>query len=142
MRNLAGSTEADDYIRRELERSRVSAVEVECGSGEVPYSVIGRLGAFVFTRGWSYWVVTGPVPLIVAEELHADPVGCTDIRAEGHCGCPPPAEWVSLIRPGGDSMASPESFITTYHIDSEVGLRVFVDTLRAHHLAPELVTAS
>ncbi len=77
-------------------------------------------------------MVNGPVPLEVAELLYADPVGRTDIRAAGHAGAPPPSDWTTAI--DGDE------FVTTYHIDSEVGLRVFVDTLKLHNLVPQLVT--
>lgn len=55
----------------------------------------GRIGAFTFRRAWSYWIVSGPMPLDVARRLYADPVGATDIRVNGHCGCPAPGE------PGG-----------------------------------------
>lgn len=169
MRNLAGNhEEADEQIRRELERARVSAAKAEPHFHEVPYTIMGKLGEFEFTRAWTYWVVDGPVPLEVAEELFADPVGRTDIRATGDAGCRPPSEWTTWLTPDGHEVAPTEQeapitrirgtikdadvvfghllfsddpaslgatqFVTSYHIDSEVGLRVFVDALRAHDL--------
>jgi hypothetical protein len=128
MQNLAGNKKADEYIRRELERARISVALADPHNFEVPFTIIGRLGDFVFTRAWTYWVVVGRVPFDVAEELFSDPVGRTDIRVTGHAGCPSPAEWVGVGKP-----------VTSYHIDSEVGLRIFADTLRAHNLATDSV---
>lgn len=118
MRNLAGSHHPDDYIRNELERARIPVVQTEAHSGEVAYSLIGKLDDLTFTRAWTYWVVNGLVPIEVAETLYDNPVGKTDIRVDGHAGCPPPTG----------------RFINSYHIDTEVGLRIFVDALRAHML--------
>jgi hypothetical protein len=171
MENLAGNPGADRYVRRELARARVPAVEGGAdGGGEVPATVTGRLGGFSFRRAWYYWVVTGPVPLEVAERLYEDPVGQTDVRAGGHCGCPHPSQQAEWIAPDGrrvvpteerekmlemsrhsqvlaktfaDSLAEKDvtfsddppslrarQFVTLYHIDSEVGLRIFVDAVR------------
>lgn len=123
MRNLAGVKECDLFIERELARARI-ALEA-CGEhrGEVPYRMIGRLGPIEFRRAWTYWVARGTVPLEVARQLYADPVGSTDIRVAGHCGCPAPEPpWIDTI--DGDK------FVTSYHIDSEVGLRIFADAIR------------
>lgn len=126
MLNLAGRGNCDEVIRRELTRARIPVVEVARVNREVAYSVMGKLGNLEFTRAWSYWVVSGPVPLNVALELYADPVGVTDIRVAGHAGCPSPADWSRTTASG--------RFVETYHIDTEVGLRIFVDTIRAHNL--------
>jgi hypothetical protein len=120
MANLAGRPDADTHIRRELRRARVPAVVTKPSGREVAYSVIGVLDSFVFTRAWTYWVVEGPVPLSVAEELYTDPVGRTDIRAAGDAGCRPP-----------DTVAK-QGVVNLYHIDTELGLRVFVDAIRVH----------
>ena len=128
-------------------------------NGEVPYSIYGESEGFKFTRAWSYWVVRGKVPVSVAKILYADPVGKEDIRVSGHCGCPPPeppwAEYydkstgTKLITKKEfsemekidrlkkflpdyfpvDDLTVGDGFVELYHIDSEVGLRVFVDTL-------------
>lgn len=48
----------------------------------------------------------------------------SDIRVAGHCGCPAPeAPWTTRIEHA--------EFVTSYHIDTEVGLRVFADAIRA-----------
>lgn len=125
MRNLAGDHECDAWIKYELTRARIPIEQIEVPHGsEVPYRMIGRLGPIEFRRAWTYWVSNGPVAIEVARRLYADPVGRTDIRVDGHCGCPPPeAPWVDVI--GG------HEFVTTYHIDSEIGLRFFADVIRA-----------
>ena len=128
MQNLAGSDRADKIIEQELNRSHISIVRHdELRGGEVPTHFTGELSregetAFEFERAWYYWMVSGNVPLAVAQELYDDPVGRTDVRVVGHCGCPPPEKWER------------NGFIDSYHIDSEVGLRFFVDTLRRHEL--------
>jgi hypothetical protein len=168
-KNLAGVANCDEHIKYELERCRIPIEQAQGPiQSEVPYTLIGKLnGPYTFTRLWTYWVVEGLVPLSVAKELYADPVGRDDIRVAGHCGCPPPeawAEWITLdeervipVPPDNPKIAGvytmlndrmvvfsdfPESFdakqfVTSYHIDSEVGLRVFADTLRAHDLIAE-----
>lgn len=141
MRNLAGDKECDREIRRELERARIPAViDEEINHPEVKARFRGRLGEFVFTRHWTYWGAYGPVPLEVARELYADPVGATDIRVAGHCGRPPPEPpWLHRWRDGrrvtGDARGG-VLCVDRYHIDTEVGLRLFVDTLRKHRLTP------
>lgn len=79
----------------------------------------------------------------------------------GHCGCPPPrkpwVEWFNNDRkpllplsqkakleenelPTEDYVfvENPsrvgQGFITSYHIDTELGLRIFADTLKRHQL--------
>mgnify|MGYP001617897671 CR=1 FL=1 len=164
MRNLAGDRECDTSIEYELRRAKIDIVHGERSSREVPASLTGKLGPFTFVRAWSYWMVAGFVPLAVAKELHADPVGCTDIRVDGHCGCPSPETKLELIARDGRKVINvslrseferilpeqglPKEFIysddpaaggtqagvTNYHIDSEVGLRLFADTIRKHGL--------
>ncbi len=126
MENLAGDKYCDTKIRRELERARIPVKEVTRAHTEVPYSLIGVLGDFQFHRAWYYWVVEGPVGLEVAEKMYEDPVGHTDIRVGGDAGCPPPAKWAEDR--GGIK------YVMVYHIDTEVGLRVFADTVKAHGL--------
>lgn len=171
MKNLAGNADADEFIKKELERARIPVKQIDQTDGEVPYSLIGRLGIFWFRRAWYYWVIEGLVPIEVAEELYADPVGKTDIRVNGYAGGAPPEDWaISLTEDGAKVFPvaqesqycqiekdiaprklydqepvfsdDPEAvgakqYVTVYHIDTEVGLRVFVDTLRAHGLVPE-----
>jgi hypothetical protein len=123
-------------------------------------------GPFEFSHGHSYyWIVKGPVPLEVAQQIAKDSVASL-IRVAGHCGCPPPEDpWITWRMPDGTTLATEkegaefdrllsiglllpdakdkytftddpavrsqaEGYIETYHIDSELGLRVFVDYLR------------
>jgi hypothetical protein len=102
MKNLAGVPEADDDIRLELEKAIIPAVSVSLTRSEVPYTLIGKLGEFEFRRAWYYWIATGNVPLEVAKELYADPIGKKDIRVSGHCGCPPPEDpWLKYVTEDG-----------------------------------------
>ena len=126
MQNLAGNKECDVYIEQELERCEIESVRVERGHTEVPYTITGKLGSLVFTRGWYYWMISGKVPIAIANELYADPVGKEDIRVRGHCGCPPPDGWTKEI--------DGKQYVMSYHIDSEVGLRLFADTIKKHGL--------
>ena len=176
MQNLAGNKECDRNIRRELDRAQIPVFPLPVGeaTGEVPATIFGKQGGFEFRRAWTYWVVQGQVPLAVARVLFADPVGCTDVRVNGHCGCPAPATpggdatyrhrqtgrvvqarisggidqeaaWNRLVKEhrsltsvsdqfefADDPAAVADPFVESYHIDTEVGLRLFVDTLRSH----------
>lgn len=120
MDNLAGKQDCDTTIRSELERCGITIVEGERSTNEVPASLTGILGCFTFWRAWYYWVVNGNVPIDIALELYADPVGKTDVRVDGHCGCPEP-EYLGK-----------RGAVTCYHIDTEIGLRLFADTIRKH----------
>ncbi|MDO8435637.1 MAG: hypothetical protein Q7S89_03100 [bacterium] len=171
MENLAGRKDCDVAIERELVRCGIEIVRDQPRDGEVPSSIRGKLGRHKFSRAWYYWVARGLVPIHVARELYADPVGKTDIRVNGNCGCPAPGE------PGGEAtwltadariVASAaeeakfhgyiakgifkesvldeyvfsddprslgaQEYIDGYHIDTEVGLRLFADTLKKHYL--------
>lgn len=170
MKNLAGNKECDVDIERELTRCGIEIVRDQPREGEVPSSLRGTLGSLTFSRAWYYWMVRGSVPLAIAKELYADPVGRTDIRVNGHCGCPAPGgedggyatwrdpetmkqlvthdEWNDLQRrteelpslkpyldesQPSDDPTTGEAFIEGYHIDSEVGLRLFADILKKHN---------
>lgn len=174
LRNLAGHINPDFAIEEELRRCRIGAIRGERSAGEVGASITGWLGPFRFRRAWRYWMAEGRVPLHVAEELYADPVGVTDIRVSGDCTCPAPSDdhvkWygddgVRLLdfsqREEGERFLESRSpslreasmrilaenrfvedpsvvgrgFVDLYHIDTEIGLRLFADTLRRHGLA-------
>jgi hypothetical protein len=175
MINLAGRVDCDQYIKKELERSRIEIVTVDRLRGEVPSSLTGKLGELSFKRAWRYWVVNGPVPIDVAYVLYEDPVGRTDIRAGGDCTCRHPdtcAEWYDtegkliyhdpegklraqvenhvasdqgFIREAAEKILSEGRFsrdakseaargvVKWYHIDSEVGLRLFADAMKNYY---------
>ena len=54
----------------------------------------------------------------IDEKLYENPIGKKDIRVAGDCGCPQPKEWAE-----GD-------YVTSYHIDSLQGLKLFVDGIK------------
>ncbi|MFH0936845.1 MAG: hypothetical protein V1808_00955 [Candidatus Daviesbacteria bacterium] len=94
MENLAGSFECDFKIRQELDQAGIRVIKLrERSEGEVPATLVGKLGNIYFARSWSYWVVEGEIPLEAAKEMYADLIGKEDVRVAGHCGCPPPEDW-------------------------------------------------
>jgi hypothetical protein len=127
MRNLAGDPDCDRFIRDELQRALIPIKELDTPQkGEVPAKLQGELGPYTFERAWYYWIVRGDVPLAVAQELYQHPVGKADVRVVGHCGCPPPEEWSTETSSG--------PVITHYHIDTQEGLILFVNTIRKYNL--------
>lgn len=107
MQNLAGNKNCDREIRRELERARIDVVEGQATRGEVPYTITGSLAGWTFERAWYYWVAKGQLPLEIAKQLYADPIGKTDVRVAGHCGCPPPEPpWVTCYDAEGNQLWS------------------------------------
>lgn len=72
----------------------------------------GVFGDFTFTRNTrvGYWVVKGAVPLAVAEDLYADPLGHEDVRVAGHCGNPAPEDpWITWRSASGRVLAPKKS---------------------------------
>jgi hypothetical protein len=101
MINLAGRSDADVYIRKELTHCRIPVIPYN-GKGEVPATIQGKLGDFTFHRAWYYFIVEGPTPLEVARELYADPLGRDDVRVNGHGNGLNPDEWgTSYYAPDG-----------------------------------------
>lgn len=162
MKNLAGDPNCNEDIEEELLRAKIKLVRGEPQKGEVPTNITGVLGRFKLERYWTYWVVSGDMPLEVARELYRDPIGKRDIRVAGHCGCPPPKNpWIKWKDSQGreiypisrkpkdfsekeagyqvffkseDLVKIGKGFITSYHIDTGEGLRLFADTVRKHKL--------
>ncbi|MDD5650456.1 MAG: hypothetical protein PHF86_08590 [Candidatus Nanoarchaeia archaeon] len=122
--NLAGDVFCDYFIEMELKLVGIPVETVGLGNTEVPFTKFGFIeqGPFIFKRAWYYWVVNGPVPLDVANDLYADPVGAKDVRVVGHCGCPAPEQWTTDI--------DGEKYIMSYHIDSLPGLKLFVNKIK------------
>ena len=158
MKNLAGDSDCDEHIRRELERTGIEVVvHSKPVPQEVPATLTGQqtkngVVVFTFVRAWYYWMVDGPVPIAVAEEIYATRIGKDDIRAGGNAGRVAPSEhvWpdthmvveqglakdgmtvIDLVRVAKEH--SIPLYVLTYHIDTEVGLFLFVETLRQHGL--------
>jgi hypothetical protein len=122
MRNLAGVSDCDEYIRSELRRACIDIHTVQKGNTEVPYTLIGKLGEFEFKRAWYYWVVKGPVPLEVAKELYEHPEGRATVRSGGDCAKRPPETWVCEI--------NGEKYVDVYHIDGQAGLLLFAQKIK------------
>lgn len=103
----------EDYIHKYRSKS------------EVPYHIIGNIGdgKFIFKRAWYYWMISGNVPLKIAKKLYENPIGKRDVRVYGHCGCPPPKKWTTRI--------NGKRCVTSYHIDSQLGLNLFAETVKA-----------
>lgn len=168
MKNLAGCEHSDRECIRELERARIPWTTVANRYEEPQTYVVGRLGNMLFKRAWYYWIVRCRIPLKTAWKLYENPVGKTDIRVAGHCGCPPPEDpWVNwydeedyIIDTNMDQIelclrqakkfnrpfilenicfmekeerdkliaeGKIHGYVESYHIDSEVGLRIFAD---------------
>jgi len=169
MKNLAGDKNADAHIKAELNRCGIPIESIPLGPSEVPYTLIGKLGEFTFTRAWYYWCVSGPVPLALAESLYTEEFKC-DIRSGGDCVTRPPLIWATYIHEGkqvitqeeykshvdlasksplykkilesedfklryyilpDDDLSSYKQYVTSYHIDSELGLYVFVQAIKS-----------
>lgn len=123
MRNLAGKDYADEICELELRRADIPLViATKPNGGEVDTRVTGKLGDIGFRRAWIYWAVRGFVPIEMAREMYADPIGRRAVRVAGHCGCPPPDEWSERwVTESGDG-----EFVDSYHIDTQEGLDLFV----------------
>jgi hypothetical protein len=86
-------------------------VEVPCGFKAWKFG-------WGFERRWYYYACEGPgIPPEKAEEFHQ--TWGTQVRVEGHCGCPSPLEYCHGFA------------VSSYHIDTQEGLNAFVDLLRS-----------
>ena len=103
----------DIGIKSELHRAKINIHKVNKHKGDVPYSIIGKLNGFEFRREWCYWKVVGTMPLKYAKILYKDPIGSTDIRADGN-----------------SNYSMPKKDVKYYHIDTGEGLRLFADIVR------------
>lgn len=56
MKNLAGELYADNYISEELFLAGIRAIKLQETNSEVPYTIAGKLGKWIFTRAWYYWI--------------------------------------------------------------------------------------
>lgn len=87
---------------------------------EVPFGYIGTHCRWMFRRAWYYWVAEGPgIPCDLAEEFHKE--WGTQVRVDGHCGCPSPLYWFEGFSVG------------LYHIDTQEGLNAFAKLLSSIH---------
>lgn len=117
MRDLAGSLTANDHIRMELGSAGIPIEDVDDLHGRVPATIIGQLGGFTFIRKRNYWVARGNAPVEFAEALQSTSVGRLFIKEVGS------------VFPANQSAA-------IYRIDSQDGLRFFVEMMKEHGLVP------
>lgn len=94
MRNLVGSKDSDIWCSAELTAAGIPIEIVDEPYHEPQTRVKGRLGGVEFSRASYYWAARGRVPLDVARRIYEHPIGRKGVRVAGHCGCPPPEEWV------------------------------------------------
>lgn len=174
MKNLAlneGASEeavqaANETIHAELTAAGLTPLSIQRSTGEVPAEWLAEVdtpnGPLRFERGWRYWIVSGKVPLQLAEHLYPNKTG---IRAGGHGSNVPPADEVkhytsdgreyitvdqfhefapsAVLRRLWDSSASKYvvvftvppgcAFVTSYHIDTQEGLNTFVSEMNAYY---------
>lgn len=128
MQNFAGQWRCDDVIPGELVYAGITPVyHIEQEAGEVPTHFTGELHGWIFRRAWYYWVAKGPgLPLEYASPLHR--LFGTEVRVEGHCGCPSPEEWNGL-----DGARKSDGSVALYHVDTQEGLAVLAATIKKWH---------
>src|ERR1700738_906545 len=116
--------EVDGFIVRELTEAGIKAEGPHDWlrkRGEVPSSYIGLAYMWSFTRAWYYWIAKGPgIPADKAEEFHQK--WGTQVRVDGHCGCPSPLQWHHGFAVGH------------YHIDTQEGLSAVAALLKSIHI--------
>lgn len=152
MKNLAGVWDCDNTIKEEL---LIAGIDIhrERSNGEVPYSLVGKLGEFKFKRAWYYWMVSGvAVPFDAAVEMYENEYGKRDIRCHGNAGCPHPKDsaiptdeaitnlelenvyYRDIYKMYEEGKITAPRFVFNYHIDSQIGLKIFVDTIKKYKL--------
>lgn len=121
--NLArsGSPEDNPDIDRQIEKELTEAgIEIHRfhirTTGEVPTELTAISHGWKFERRWYYYAAEGPgISPEKAEAFHAE--WGTQVRVEGHCGCPSPLEYCHGFA------------VSSYHIDTQEGLNAFVKLL-------------
>lgn len=124
MKNAAGDSQCDEYIRQELEEAGIEILEFPCQiPGEVPTTLGGSLCGWKFKRAWYYWIASAKpgvvLPFDLADELHIQ--HGQEVRVAGHCGCPAPREWYKEGWFCG---------VPSYHVDTQVGLNALAAAIR------------
>lgn len=130
MKNLAGETQADLHILKELGEAGIEIVEGPKSQGEVQYTLTGKLGDWNFDRAWYYWMACAQngngLPFAVATELHNKEYSIEGEQESRKYG--------KVIRVGGCAGApEPSGDISSYHIDSQEGLNALAGAIRDLH---------
>ncbi len=118
--NCAGRADIDDLLVEELTSAGITVnkmPEIARNYGEMETIILGDLCGWSFRREWIYWVADGPgIALEPATKLHE--AHGTEVRVNGHCGCPSPLEQFNGFAVG------------KYHVDTVEGLKALADTIR------------
>jgi len=158
MINLAGVEDCDLTITQELNTSGIERVYIgERIGDEVKSQYIGKCNNFIFVRAWTYWIVSGYMPLQYAKEMYAK-FKNLNIRVAGHCGNPPPEEWCrskdyaekrtlylhkywqkeiskeEFNTKCKELMQQEDQFVTCYHIDMQEGLNKFIEIVKKYNI--------
>jgi len=101
MKNLAGNAQCDSDLVRELLTAGIKIVPIERGNSEVPFSFVGELNGWRFSRAWYYWVAHPVQPnrgldIEKARKLYA--TNGKEARAGGDCACRAPETWSSFYQ--------------------------------------------
>ena len=121
-RNLAGQAPEHTDIEcvSELQLANIEVArlpEVLRSRHEVRTVIVGQIGPWGFDRAWRYWIAKGPgIPPLIAEALHT--LHGTEVRVDGHCGCPSPGAWFKGFAVG------------LYHVDTQEGLNALANVIR------------
>lgn len=156
--------EADLKVKEELLLADIPVLPViGVIEGEVKTHYIGVLNGFVFERAWTYWVVSGWMPMEHARYIYAN-YKDLDIRAGGHCGNESPEEsyiytnpaYIKRLEEFRDSCSSlnefidrakeevkenpdDSKFIKFYHVDTQLGLCKLAEVIKQFDIHTEYV---
>lgn len=163
MENLATHeyhTEISKKVREELKIANIPVYKLPYYmNNEVKTEYIGILNGFSFYRAWTYWVCEGDMPLSVAKQIY-EKFGDMGVRANGYAGGIDPEtvsynpEYEKAIsecvkkykdiekaieesRKIRDDKTLPR-FVSTYHIDTQLGLCSLAKVIREQNIHSEL----
>lgn len=151
--------DVDKEVKNELLIANIPVFELQSYMNtEVKTRYIGLLNGFVFYRAWSYWICCGDMPLEEAQYIYNN-YQELKIRAGGHCGNVEPVtesynpvykkelcdllnkydvpEYLEKAKSIIDDKTLPR-FVSTYHIDTQLGLCKLAQIIREHNITCEL----
>ena len=113
----------DGKVKEELEYANITVLkDGDRYRGEVPTQIYGREvnGCVLFNRAWYYWVVEGNFPEEFAYYVYDTIPHEHSVRVDGHADHQDPRKRSYNYK-----------WVSTYHIDSLEGLKMFVEALKA-----------
>ncbi len=121
MERLAGNKQCDETIVKELSAAGITPKGVGLQNEEVPYSIIGTLEPWEFSRNWSYWVANAPtgqgLPKDIAKAMNT--IFHDTVRFNGYAG--------STDLKGN---VSKQGTIDYYQIHTQEGLNAFAAVVK------------